>query len=169
MSTVEFNTHLVGHRKALEYFAISLCDNREDARDLMQDTFLKAIVYRDKFRDATNLKAWLYTIMKNTFINSYRRKAKARKLMVKTDDLPPNALRIESRETNPAAQLGASEAERVVSELQSEYRVPFTMHHEGFKYHEIAESLSLPIGTVKSRIFMARQKLMGSLIETPAA
>lgn len=165
MSAIEFNQTILTHRKALEYFALSLTNNREDANDLIQDTYMKAVAYRDKFRESTNLKAWLYTIMRNTFINNYRRKTKSRTLIDQTEDLYYLNNARESRDRNPAAIYGHKEINAEVEALQDEYRVPFRMHNEGYKYKEIADYLNLPIGTVKSRIFLARQKLMGALID----
>ena len=87
MSTIEFNNQVLNFKSALGYFALSLTSNSEDAKDLLQDTLVKAIVYKDKFTDATNLKAWLYTIMKNTFINNYRRSVKVNQIIDNTKDL----------------------------------------------------------------------------------
>ena len=76
MSTAEFTTALVELEPNLERFAYSLTANPDDARDLLQETFLKALTYKDKFQENTNIKAWTFTIMKNTFINDYRRRIK---------------------------------------------------------------------------------------------
>ena len=81
MTTIEFNTRLLGEKQSLKNFALSLTHNNDDALDLVQDTFVKAITYREKFEDSTNLKAWLFTIMKNTFINSYRRAVKTKQII----------------------------------------------------------------------------------------
>ncbi|GAB5538189.1 MAG: RNA polymerase sigma factor [Salibacteraceae bacterium] len=163
MSTLEFNNHLLSHKQALEYFALSLTSNREDAQDLIQDTFMKAIAYKDKFREATNLKAWLYTIMKNTFINKYRRKVKSKTIIDQSEDLYYLNNAPDQRDRNPSTIFNTQEIRKEVNSLQAEYRVPFNMHTDGYKYKEIADQLNLPIGTVKSRIFLARQKLMTSL------
>ena len=165
MSTIEFNQHMLTFKSNLEFFAYSLCTNREDARDLTQDTYLKAISYRENFRDATNLKAWLYTIMKNTFINNYRRNAKAKTFIHQTEDLNYLSNKEDTKAKNPLSILNTEELQSRVNALQDEYRIPFEMHVDGYKYQEIAEELHLPIGTVKSRIFMARQKLMDQLPE----
>ncbi|CAN5450955.1 hypothetical protein BH10BAC1_BH10BAC1_16950 [soil metagenome] len=87
MTAIEFNQQLVNQRTPLKNFAYSLTSNTEEAQDLVQETFLKALKYRDKFADASNLKAWLYTILKNTFINGYRRSIKTRQIITQTDDL----------------------------------------------------------------------------------
>jgi RNA polymerase sigma factor (sigma-70 family) len=160
MSTIEFNNTMLSHKRALEFFAYSLTSDREDARDLMQDTFMKAIAYRDKFREATNLKAWLYTIMKNTFINNYRRQVKSKTIIDQSEDLYYLNNAADKNDRNPSSMYNAKEIIGQVNALQDEYRIPFMMHNEGYKYQEIADSLGLPIGTVKSRIFLARQKLM---------
>ncbi len=156
---------MLSHKSALEYFALSLTSDKEDAFDLLQDTFVKAVTYRAKFRDATNLKAWLYTIMKNTFINNYRRKKKSKTIVDQSEDLYYLSNAKDQNDRNPSAIYHAKEIIAEVNSMQAEYRVPFTMHSEGYKYKEIAEYLNLPIGTVKSRIFLARQKLMTSLAD----
>jgi RNA polymerase sigma factor (sigma-70 family) len=163
MSTLEFNNSILNHRQALEYFAYSLTSDREDAKDLMQDTYMKAVTYRNKFREATNLKAWLYTIMKNTFINNYRRQVKSKTIIDQSEDLYYLNNAPDQNQQNPSGVYNTKEILSTVNSLQDEYKVPFKMHSEGFKYKEIADELGLPIGTVKSRIFLARQKLMDLL------
>jgi len=159
MATMEFDQQLTSLQDNLKYFATTLTQNEEEAKDLVQETYLKALTYRDKFEANTNLKAWTYTIMKNTFINNYRRNSKVSMIVDNTADLffiNSNNL---SEEANPESTLSHKEVNRVVNGLQDEHRVPFQMHFQGFKYKEIAEHLSLSIGTVKSRIFFARKKL----------
>lgn len=160
---MEFNYQLTSLTGSLERFAYSLTSNFEDARDLLQETFVKAISYRDKFADNTNLKAWTFTIMKNTFINNYRRASKANTTFDHTDDLYYLNLNQESGIENPDEFLSAKEIRLNIDLLEDEFRVPFLMHLQGFKYKEIAEKLNLKIGTVKSRIFFTRKKLMDSL------
>ena len=163
MSTLEFNNSILNHRQALEYFAYSLTSDREDAKDLMQDTYMKAVTYRNKFREATNLKAWLYTIMKNTFINNYRRRVKSKTIIDQSEDLYYLNNAPDLNNQHPSGVYNTKEILGTVNSLQDAYKVPFKMHSEGFKYKEIADELGLPIGTVKSRIFLARQKLMDLL------
>ena len=163
MTAVEFNYQLTSLQDNLERFALSLTQNIEDAKDLLQETFLKAISYRDKFTDHTNLKAWVFTIMKNTFINNYRRSVKTKTTFDNTDDLYFLNLNKESIDETPEMSLSAREIEKKIDNLEDEYRIPFKMHTAGYKYKEIAEKLDLKIGTVKSRIFFSRQKLMDSL------
>lgn len=165
MTALEFNRQLTGLEKNLEYFALSLTSNPDDAKDLLQETYLKALTYRDKFVDHTNLKAWLFTIMKNTFINNYRRNLKANTIIDTTEDLYYLNNSKASGKTSPDTQISEKEIRKGIKELEDEYRVPFEMHTLGFKYKEIAEKLDLSIGTVKSRIFFTRKKLMKRLSE----
>ncbi|MBN2348853.1 MAG: RNA polymerase sigma factor [Bacteroidales bacterium] len=163
MTALEFNYQLTGLKENLERFALSLTSNLEDAKDLLQETFVKAISYRDKFEDNTNLKAWTFTIMKNTFINNYRRAIKANTTFDNTDDLYYLNLNQESGLEGPDSKISTKEIEKSIDKLEEEFKVPFLMHTQGYKYKEIAEKLDLKIGTVKSRIFFTRKKLMHSL------
>jgi RNA polymerase sigma factor (sigma-70 family) len=165
MTAIEFNQQLVNQKTPLKNFAYSLTMNSEEAQDLVQETFLKALKYRDKFADATNLKAWLYTIMKNTFINTYRRSVKTRQIITQTDDL--SIVRPANGSNGPDAnsQINIKQINNAINALEDEYKIPFTRYSDGFKYKEIADELDLPIGTVKSRIFLARKKLMQDLKE----
>jgi RNA polymerase sigma-70 factor (ECF subfamily) len=163
MTAIEFNKQVLGFRSALKYFALNLTMNDEDAKDLLQETLLKAMTYRDKFREKTNLKAWLYTIMKNTFINNYRRNIKSNTIMDNTKDLYFINIPQNSGFASPESTFNTKEINKIIDTLEDEYKVPFTMFVDGFKYKDIAEELELPIGTVKSRIFLARKKLMEQL------
>ena len=163
MTAVEFNYQLTSLSGNLERFAMSLTSNIEDAKDLLQETFAKAIAYRDKFEDNTNLKAWTFTIMKNTFINNYRRNVKANTTFDHTDDLYYLNLKNESAGETPDSEYSVKEIQKSINELSDEFRLPFIMHTQGYKYKEIADKLNLKIGTVKSRIFFTRKKLMEKL------
>jgi len=160
MSTLEFNNHLVGLRQTLMYFALSLTSNSDEADDLLQETMLKALTYRKKFTPNTNFKAWVYTIMKNTFINNYRRSVKSNQIMDRSKELHYLNTPQYSGFASPESVYAVNDMEQGINTLEDDYRVPFEMHKKGFKYKEIAEELQIPIGTVKSRIFLARQKLM---------
>ncbi len=160
MTTVEFNNNLVGLEDNMMKFALSLTTDQARAEDLVQDTYVKAITYQDKFVDYTNLKAWVFTIMKNTFINNYRRSVKENTIIDSTQDLYFLNLPQDSGFSSPESSYSLEELEKVIDTLEDEFKVPFRMHVEGFKYKEIAEKLDLKIGTVKSRIFFTRKKLM---------
>ena len=163
MTAPEFNRKLISFQSSLKGFALKFTSNEEDANDLLQETFLKALRYKDKFADQTNLKAWLYTIMKNTFINNYRKSKKANTLLDDTDEQYFINMGQKSKLNTPEQRLAYKEIVSSINDLSDEYKVPFQMHYSGFKYKEIAEHLDLPIGTIKSRIFLARQKLSTAL------
>ena len=143
----------------LNNFALKLTRNSEDAKDLYQETAFKALTNQDKFTPGTNLKAWLFTIMRNLFINNKRKKS-SRVQFVDTSD---NQYFLNSTRTTSNggdSSIMMDELNNILSSLSENIRYPFLMHHEGFKYHEIAEILGLPIGTIKSRIFFARKTLV---------
>lgn len=160
---MEFNHKLISLEPNLERFALSLTSDREKAKDLLQDTYMKAIMYRDKFQAFTNLKAWTFTIMKNTFINNYRRGIRENTTMDNTKDLYYINKPRESGFDSPESDYSVQEIRKAIDKLEDEFRVPFEMHNAGYKYKEIADELNLKIGTVKSRIFFTRKKLMESL------
>lgn len=163
MTAIEFNYKLLSLQKNLKYFAYTLTSNYEDAQDLVQETYLKALSNRDKFADDTNLKAWTFTIMKNTFINNYRQNVRSNTIVDKTDDLYYLNLPKSSKVGIPDADISVKEIEREIQRIDEEQRTPFEMYHAGYKYKEIADHLNLNIGTVKSRIFFTRKKLMETL------
>jgi RNA polymerase sigma-70 factor (ECF subfamily) len=163
MSAIEFNTEVLNLSKPLKYFALNLTSNDEDAQDLLQETLLKAISNRHRFAEKTNLKAWLYTIMKNIFINNYRRAVKTNTIVDNTKDLYFLNIPQQSNSHAPESRYSEREILKKIESLQEEYRIPFNMYFDGYKYKEIADYLDLPIGTVKSRIFLARRQLMTML------
>ena len=165
MTALEFNYKLMGLQNNLKYFAYTLTSNYEDAQDLVQETYLKALTNRDKFTDNTNLKAWTFTIMKNTFINNYRQNVRNNTIVDKTDDLYFLNLSKESSIGLPDSDYSVKEIQKVIGHITPEQRKPFEMYNQGYKYKEIADELNLSIGTVKSRIFFTRKKLMEALKE----
>lgn len=163
MTAIEFNTRIMNEKSSLKSFALSLTHNTDDALDLLQDTYVKAITYREKFEDSTNLKAWLFTIMKNTFINAYRRNVKTKQLISKGDDIQLNRAFKQNSYDHSESRMNAKEIIKKIENLDEDYKVPFTRYYNGYKYEEIAQEMQLPLGTVKSRIFIARKILMESL------
>ncbi len=161
MSTIEFNQQFNQMSNYLHAFAYNLTKNVDDSRDLYQETAFRALTNRDKFRPGTNFKAWLFTIMKNIFINNYRKKVKANTLFDSTD----NQYYINSGSNQVHNDAGSNimmkELNGMLDSLDDSIRVPFLMHYQGYKYQEIADALELPLGTVKSRIFFARKALKG--------
>ena len=162
MSTLEFNDTLTSMESYLMAFAMNYTRNVEDAKDLTQETMLKAIRYRDYYTPKTNFKAWIFTIMRNIFINQYRRKVKSKTIFDNSTDLFLLNSSTEKR-NSPYNHIASGEIAEQLAKLSEEYKEPFEMHYLGFKYKEIAEKLDIPIGTVKSRIFIARKKLMDLL------
>lgn len=140
-------------------FAYMLTSNREDAYDLLQDTTLKVLDNEEKYVDNTNFKGWVFTIMRNIFINNYRRIAREATMVDQTEDLYHLNLPQESGLETPEGGVAVGEITEAINSFPDEYRVPFSMLVAGYKYNEIAEKMNLPLGTVKSRIFFARQKL----------
>jgi RNA polymerase sigma-70 factor (ECF subfamily) len=163
MTAIEFNTRIISEKGSLKSYALSLTHNLEDAQDLLQDTYLKAIKYRAKFEDSTNLRAWLFTIMKNTFINAYRRNTKIKKLVSTGDEIALNRAFKQNSYEQSESRINAKAIIKEINGLTDEYKVPFTRYYNGYKYEEIAHEMNLPLGTVKSRIFLARKILMKSL------
>ena len=159
MSTATFATELVGVQDDLLRFAYKLTADRDEANDLLQDTSLKALDNEEKYEPATNFKGWIYTIMRNIFINNYRRIVREQTFIDTTENQyhlnTPQGEAFESTEST----YDLKEMHRIVNALPKEYRIPFSMHIAGFKYREIAEKLNIPLGTVKSRIFFTRQRL----------
>ena len=158
-TTTSFQANLMNLQSNLLNCAYMLTSNRDDAYDLLQDTTLKALDNQDKYAENTNFKAWVMTIMRNIFINNYRRTARAATVVDTTDNLYHLNLSQDSGFESPEESYGASEITMAINEFSDEYRIPFSMHVAGYKYNEIAEKMNLPLGTVKSRIFFARKKL----------
>ncbi|MCK9291716.1 MAG: RNA polymerase sigma factor [Bacteroidales bacterium] len=165
MTAIEFNYNLTGLQKYLEIFARQLTGNEDDAKDLMQETFLKALIYREKYVNNNNFKAWVSTIMKNIFINNYRRNKRAKTFIDQTDNLYHINSGAEDTSFNPLSIIATKELTKGIESLDKDFRRAFDMYNEGYKYKEIAEELNLTIGTVKSRIFYSRKKLMENLKE----
>ncbi|MBJ2186564.1 sigma-70 family RNA polymerase sigma factor [Paramuribaculum intestinale] len=159
MTTVDFRQKLTSLQANMLNFAYMLTSDREDAADLMQDTMLKVLDNADKFTDNSNFKGWVFTIMRNIFINNYRKAARAATVVDTTDDLYHLNLSQDSGIATPEGAFGAREITDAINSFPDKYRRPFSMHVAGYKYDEIAESMGLPVGTVKSRIFYARQQL----------
>ncbi|MDE6134993.1 MAG: RNA polymerase sigma factor [Muribaculaceae bacterium] len=159
MNASAFQTRLMDLQANMLNFAFMLTSDRDDAYDLLQDTTLKALDNQEKFAEGTNFKGWVFTIMRNIFINNYRRNSRAATVVDTTDNLYLLNLGESAAMESPEESYGAAEITKAINEFSDEYRVPFSMHVAGYKYNEIAEHMNLPLGTVKSRIFFARKKL----------
>ncbi len=156
---LDISQQLIKYRSSLDAFAYSLTKNGDDASDLFQETALKIIKNSDKYNVGTNFRAWSYTIMRNIFINNYRKK-KRRNLLIDSTD---NDFYLNSNQSSVAnsgeTKMAFDEIMECVETLSDDFRIPFLMRYEGFKYDEIAKELDLPLGTIKSRIHFARKKL----------
>ncbi len=163
MSQTEFYQRFDEMTNLLNAFAYNLTKNMEDAKDLFQETAYRAMTNRDKFRPGTNFKAWLFTIMKNIFINNYRKKTKANTIMDSTDNLYYLNSGSTTISNSAESNIMMKELIGMIEGLDDSVKVPFLMHYQGFKYQEIADHLELPLGTVKSRIFFARKELKAAI------
>ncbi len=163
MSTVEFNQSLISNTEYLKPFAMTLTRDMEAAKDLIQETLYRALANREKYNAGTNIKAWMYTIMRNIFINNYRRSAKQNTIF----DNTPNDYLLDYNQFSTAnaaeATLSLKEIKEAVYELPEIFKNPFELYFEGYKYHEIADILAEPLGTIKSRIHFARKLLKQQL------
>jgi len=161
MTSADF-THLVSrHSEFLYPFAYSLTNDQEEAKDLFQDTMLRALANRDKYQFGTNLKAWLYTVMRNIFINSYRRKKKLRG--IEKQQQHAEWLNDQSIGNVGWNRLRLKEINEALNRLPESLRLSFELYYTGYKYQEIAVLLQEPLGTVKSRIHFARKTLISQL------
>lgn len=164
MKSQEISLQIAALGSTLKTFTRKFTSDQEESSDLVQDTILKALMYKDKFRENTNLKGWLYTIMRNTFINNYRKNQRARTSRDTTTEL--YFLNVEDKHTfsGPETRYEYQDIWKNVEELKDELRTPFKLHTSGYKYHEIADHLGIPIGTVKNRIFHARKEIQKKLL-----
>ena len=163
MSTAEFTLMLTRNEEYLKPFAVTLTRDVETAKDLLQETFYRALANKDKYNVGTNIKAWLYTIMRNIFINNYRRKSKQSTIF----DNSPNDFLLNYNQVTTAnsaeGSLKMKDMEFAIHRLPEIFRNPFVLYFEGYKYHEIADLLTEPLGTIKSRIHFARKLLKTEL------
>lgn len=162
MTQNEFQLKFNQLESILFAFAMRLTRNREDAKDLIQETVCKAYRSRDRFKMGTNFKAWMTTIMHNTFVNFYRKRKTRNRVEAPIEDF---AYALESRTIKEGAdsRVRAKELFQMLDKLSDTYRIPFLMHFKGYQYDEIAAHLDIPIGTVKSRIHSARKNLKAIL------
>jgi len=151
--------HLKSVNSTLKAFSLKLTGNAADAEDLYQDTAMRIIANADKYQENTNFKAWAVTIMRNVFINNYRKKVRRGVILDQTSNNYYLNSGDNSIRNDGEGNVAFGELLKMVNRLGDEFRVPFWMAYQGYKYDEIAERLDVPLGTVKSRIFFARKKL----------
>lgn len=158
-NTSDLTQRLLEIQNNMFSFAYMLTSDRDDAKDLVQDTTLKVLTNQEKYSENANFRGWVLTIMRNIFINNYRKATRAATVVDHSTDLYQLNLPQDSGLQTPEGSLTALEITTALSHFDDGYRIPFTMHLQGYKYAEIAEYIHLPIGTVKSRIFFARKRL----------
>ena len=163
MSSIEFNQFVINNAEYLKPFAVTLTRDNETAKDLLQETMYRALANKEKYNAGTNIKAWLYTIMRNIFINDYRRKAKKNTVL----DNSINEFLLNSNQLSIAnaaeSNLKIKEINQAIHQLPNIFRDPFMLYFDGYKYNEIATLLTEPLGTIKSRIHFARKLLKEQL------
>lgn len=163
MNTSQFQKKLLGMQENMMNFALMLTANREDAQDLLQETSLKVLDNREKYVDNRNFKGWVLTVMRNIFINNYHRVLRTQTVVEQDVDLYNLHVTNDSSFDTPDGTFQLQEITGAIDALNEELKAPFSMYVSGYRYHEIAEALHIPLGTVKSRIFFARQELKTKL------
>ena len=158
-SKSNFKSSVLGMQGNLLAFALKLTLDKDEAQDLVQDTTLKALRNEEKFVENTNFKGWMLTIMRNIFINNYRKSARENTVIDSSEDLFHLNLSQDSGLETPDGAFACNEISSIIAQFPAELRQPFSMHVAGYKYEEIAEKLNMPLGTVKSKIFFTRKKL----------
>ena len=163
MNGIQFQQKLLSLQENMMNFALMLTANRDDAQDLLQDTTLKVLDNQDKFVDNVNFKGWVLTVMRNIFINNYHKIVRVQTVVDSSADLYNLDVVNDSGFDSPDKAYQIKEITKEINGLKDALKVPFSMFLSGYKYNEIAEKLNVPLGTVKSRIFFARQELQKRL------
>lgn len=158
-----FEAKLLAVQDNLLNFAYLLTSNHDDAYDLLQDTTLKVLDNEEKYVDNVNFKGWVFTIMRNIFINNYRKAVRANTVIDRTEDLYHLSMPQNSGFETPEGTIASKEIHAIIDSFTDDLRVPFSMHLAGYKYAEISEATGIPLGTIKSRIFFARKRLQNEL------
>jgi RNA polymerase sigma-70 factor (ECF subfamily) len=155
----DFNRLIITNSEFLKPFATTLTKDHETAKDLLQETLYRALANKEKYKIGTNIKAWLYTIMRNIFINNYRRRLNQQ--VVFDNSLNDFLLDYNQVSLSNSAEsnLRIKEVQAAIYRLPDLFRNPFLLYFDGFKYSEISQMLSEPLGTIKSRIHFARKLL----------
>lgn len=163
MAAIDFDQMLISNADYLKPFAFTLTRDNESAKDLMQETLYRALANREKYHVGTNVKAWMYTIMRNIFINNYRRKTRQQTIFDNSSN--DFLLDYNQHAVNNTAEvnLKMKDIQEAIRKLPDIFQHPFVMYFEGYKYNEIAELLNEPLGTIKSRIHFARKLLKEQL------
>lgn len=159
MDQLEFSHSADQHATSLHLHAMRFTKDEDEAKDLVQDTLLKGIRFCHNFDEGTNIKGWLYVIMRNTFINNYRKEQKRNELITTEEDISSAHLLKSSSKNASEGKFVMGDIQKALDSIHPNYSKPFQRYFEGYKYHEIAEELGIPIGTVKTHIHQARIEL----------
>jgi len=159
MNQKEFSLAADVHASSLHSHAMHFTKDPDEAKDLVQDTLLKGIRFCHNFDNGTNIKGWLYVIMRNTFINNYRKNQKRNENVTTEDEISSAHLLKSSTRNSSESTFVMGDIQRALNSISPAYSIPFQRYFEGYKYHEIAEELNIPLGTVKTHIYQARVEL----------
>jgi RNA polymerase sigma-70 factor (ECF subfamily) len=163
MNSPKFKEEVISMYGKLNHFALTLTCNTEEAKDLVQETYLKVLSSEDKYEQDTNLKAWMLTIMRNTFINDYRKRKRINDVMSDNHDFASLGYHTLQSPERADIHYHVKEINKHINNIDDDQRIPFEMFLDGYKYKEIADEMDISLGTVKSRIFFTRKKLQNTL------
>jgi RNA polymerase sigma-70 factor (ECF subfamily) len=161
MKIETFHEALLKEENNLRNYAYSLTWDRKEAEDLLQDTFLRAMIKQNTLQHTKSLKSWLFTVMRNIFINKYRSKVRRGEMLI--DEMTAHPGRNTAADMSTLDPILKREIYEKILSLPNELKEPFLLLTDGFKYKEIADKLNLSIGTIKSRIYEARKILIKKL------
>ena len=159
MNQAKFTSEIYAHSNHLMSHALKFTRDEDDAKDLLQETLIKGLRFASSFDQWTNLRGWLYVIVKNTYINDFNKTAKRKAIITVEDDISSGQLANSATRNRGESTFALEDIDKALASIKAEYSVPFTRYFEGYKYDEIAAELNLPIGTVKTHIHQARQGL----------
>ncbi|MDR3340245.1 MAG: RNA polymerase sigma factor [Candidatus Symbiothrix sp.] len=166
MTTLQFQERILNLQKNMFHFALMLTDDKHNAEDLLQETMLKVLDNREKYQDNTNFKAWVLTIMRNIFINNYRKILRNQVVLEQSEDFISICLLQNHQTDDFEASIDMEEITYIINNLHDKLKIPFSMYLSGYSYYEIAQKMDIPIGTVKSRISTTRKTLQRIYEET---
>lgn len=159
MKASQFRKKLLSIQGNMMNFALTLTANHEDAQDLTQETSLRVLDKSEKFVDNRNFKGWVLTVMRNIFINNYHKVVRAQTIVDQNVDLYNLDVLNDSSFESPDGSFQMQEITKAIDALNDELKIPFSMYVSGYQYNEIATIIGVPLGTIKSRIYFARQEL----------
>jgi len=154
MNQLQFTTAISKFSPKLLLHAIKFTKDEDEAKDLLQETLIKGVKSLNTFTEESNLKGWLYTIMKNTYINQFLKQDRRNAIFKSNEEIITKGTQIAINDGE--RNFVMKDIHQALSSINESYRIPFLRYFEGYKYHEIAEELDLPVGTIKTHIHQAR-------------